>query len=60
MAVPIGLIISGAIEAIQLGAEILAAHNTGSTQEDLEVKWQAMQARLRDANARWEAAGPQT
>lgn len=53
---PIGLIISGALEAIKLGADILEAHNSGMSQAELEVKWAAMQQRLRDANARWEAA----
>lgn len=54
---PIPIMAAGAVELIKLGVEFFDAMNSGATQAELNEKWADMQARLRDANARWEAAG---
>lgn len=59
MALPIAAIVSGATELIKLAVDVIDAHNNNATQEELNEKWAAMQAHLRAANARWEAAGGQ-
>lgn len=58
MAVPISVIIAGAIEAIKLGSEILETwQNNPADQAELEKRWNAMQSRYKAASDAWEAAG---
>lgn len=57
MAIPVSVIIAGAIEAIKLGSELLETwQNNPTDQAELEKRWNAMQARYRAADAAWEAS----
>jgi hypothetical protein len=55
--IPAAVIIAGATELVKLGVEVWEAHANGATEDELNQKWNSMQARLRAADARWQAAG---
>ncbi len=57
MAVPVSVIIAGAIEAIRLGSEILETwQKNPADQAELEKRWLAMQGRYKAAGEAWEAS----
>ena len=57
MAFPIGVAITGVIEMMKVGMEIIEARNNGTlTQEEFDAKWARMQETFRTNDDAWQAS----